>query len=1198
MNEEALSPTTRALLALVSHRSPGTPRMTPTRQDEDISSTVARPVATGAEGHGRAEGAVIEDPVVHYLNLVNHSRPSSGRGSGHSKAMQTAETQTGSVQPEDDNQIMQTSSRSTSVEPQGNSSSHVTSTDTRSPSTFQDLISCCDPNTPEVVYLNACPPSVAVAASSPQATPKEAGAAVSSSNSAVTEQPSSTTGSELMPLPNDGGTMQQDSSSNNDDLRTHTAGAQNVTTTYSIMISQQVSASTDGATRAMLDSFRTIQTIEQADSEPSPDRTEMDSSGHGSQSSYTLQSSSSSSSSVVAQINSPRTSQGFHPGSEICLKYPCETLGCNRAYLHKKDLIRHMRMMHNTAPQRMEATMVNVPPRPNVCGLSGCMKSYIHYKDLVRHQKQVHYVALGNLANVQKRYPCDYARCSKSYIHKKDLIRHKRLFHNDTSMHPTVPDAIIVDLDEVAAGESSPTGIDEFDLQMMESSNSEEPTQDESVGSPTDDLAGCSGQETFLAATPTHHPTHHPCCPHHQYSHCTDNPHPRGQASHSSGPHSNEHCRSTSWSDDTRSIGTSPVGAPPQIQACSEGDIPTSESLAAASVTGHQAGTSATLADVIENTINSTSPSATRGHQPTTALSPWSALLCSMDLPSPASTACTTAARTSYSSTQGNTSELAVATATQTRVSPSLQMADTQPHSQAVSQMSVDQCSAAVQAGGGVRSTLKSGTQHRHPRKQHTNVPLGMQTLPNESGRHNYKQQAHVSSGAQTSQTEILHGHYKQHAHASPWTPVQQAEASSQARETHSGMQVGRSMGISPHSTCCRRASSPSVLPHAESNSGHYHDGWPLSAKRRALCDASVQTEEYPHSSLSPYVNLMPAQPYHMSSSRRADEMTVIGGHSSRYDPSLFGSPGQEHGSFSPPSPRHSRSRPSYSSHHQPIGNPYSPRYDWSPELYESDDESCPPTPSPSLLTCACGRSVRPPPTHMYDHSPLHHHHGSAFSPVSHHPRHSYDRHGQPMGHSHQPHPPEHYHRQLSPRMSHSRQSFDSAPDMQLHGPLEPRWPSGKQRRSREVSYSSSTSHRVASYTGGSMEEQQPRAVRRGSTSPTWQTSTAMTSSALTSPSSSSHYRGNTPYLDRQEPHPVPASRAPTIPSHVPVTTSSHSVSLAASQSHTPSRTSSRQQSTRPKETERSISPLTLRLLALTRQTMHNDFSQRHHHPT
>lgn len=1196
MNEEALSPTTRALLALVSQRSPSAPRMS-SRQDDATTNTITRPIGPpGMEDHGSAG----HYPGSRYLNLVNRSRQSLVKGpGGRSKEMQTAETQTGPAHPEEDNRIMQSSSRNVSVETQGDSSSHATtymtshgtSTDTRSPRTFQDIMSCCDPNTPEVVYLNACPPSVAVAASSPLITAMEAGAAVSSTNSAATEQPSSTTGQEIALLPRGGGSVQQDCSNSDEDLRTHTAGAQNVTTTYSIMMSQQVSASTDSATRAMLDSFRTIQTIEQADSEPSPESVEpdlpgSDSGAFGSHSSYAH-----SSSSIVAQINSPRTSQGFQPSNDICLKYPCESEGCTRAYLHKKDLIRHMRMMHNTAPQKMEATMVNVPPRPNICGVSGCMKSYIHYKDLVRHQKQVHYVALANLANIQRRYPCDYSRCSKSYIHKKDLIRHKRLFHNDTSMHPTVPEAIIVDLDELC--DSSPTGMDEFELHIMEGSNSEEPAQDESVGSPSADVSASSVQENLSAATPTHHPAHHPTCPHH--SHLTDNPHPGGHASHLGDPHT--HHRSASWSDDSRSVGTSPVGVSTQIQACNEGDIPTSETQSAALASSHQAGAPSTLADVIENTINCSSPLTARG-QPTTALSPWSALLQSVDIPSPASTARTATARTTSSSTaEGSTLEFVAAAATQTRVTPSLQMADTQHHFQAVSPMGIEQCSSSVQIGGGMRAVQKSGMQHRHPRKQPTNGPPGVQTSPSECGSHNYKQPTHVSSGTHSSQTEITHGHYKQHSHASSW--ALQTEAGTQVRETHPGTQMGRSMGFSPHSTSRRRVSSPPVLLHGEPSLGHCHDSQPPSPKRLALCDASVQTEEYPHPTLSPYVNQMPTHSY-MSGGRRADELSLIGGHSSRYDPSLYVSPGQEHGSFSPPSPRLSRCHPGYA-HHQPVSSPYSPRYDWSPELYETDDESCPPTPSPSLVTCTCGRSIRPPPSPVYDCSPLHSHHGSAFSPASHPPRHNYDLHGQPMGHSHQQHPPEHYHRQLSPRMSHSRHSFDSTPDLHTHDPLESRWPTGQHRRSRESPYSSATSsHRVVSYVHSSMEsqhQQQPRAVQRGSTSPTWPISRTVTSSAMTSSSPSSHYRGNPPYFPRQEQHLVPPIRT-TTHTPAPTTPTSLAVSLpAASQSHTPSRTSSTQPSSRPKESERSVSPLTLRLLALTRQTMHNDFSHRHHPP-
>ena len=1198
MNEEALSPTTQALLAIVSHRSPSTPRMR-SRQDEAISRAVTRPIRPGMEDRGSGG----HHSGSHYLNLVNRSRHTSVKGpGGRSKEMQTAETQTGTAQPEEDNQIVQSSSRN--VSPRDDSSSpaitympsHGASTDTRSPHTFQDLVSCCDPNTPEVVYLNACPPSVAVAASSPLTALMEGGVASSSTNSAVVEQPSSTTGQEMVPLPHGSGSVQQDCSNSNEDLRTHTAGAQNVTTTYSIMISQQVSASTDSATRAMLDSFRTIQTIEQADSEPSPELAEQDVPGSnsgvfGSHASYAH-----SSSSIVAQINSPRTSQGFQPGSDICLKYPCESVGCTRAYLHKKDLIRHMRMMHNTAPQKMEATMVNVPPRPNICGVSGCMKSYIHYKDLVRHQKQVHYVALANLANIQKRYPCDYSNCSKSYIHKKDLIRHKRLFHNDTSMHPTVPEAIIVDLDELV--DSSPTGMDEFELQILERSHSEETAQDEGVGSPITDTSASSMQENVSAATPTHHPTHHPTCPHH--SHHTDNPLPRGHASHSGNPHSHAQPHSTAWSGDARSVQTSPVGVSTQIQTCQEGDIPTTETQSPVSTSSRQAGTASTLAEVIENTINSSSAS-TAIVQPTTALSPWSALLHSIDIPSPTSTTRTATARSSTSTaSEGSTSEFATAALAQTRGTPSQPTANTQHHFQALSPMGIGQCSASVQIGEGTRSMHKSGMQQRHPRKQPTNVPPLVQTSPSECGGHNYKQQTHMASGVHSSQTEITRSHYKQHSHASSWAPPLQADTGTQVRESQPGTQVGRSMGLSPHATCRRRVSSPPVLLHGESTLGHYHDSQPPSPKRLALCDASVQTDEYAHPALSPYVNQMPAQSY-MSSGRRADEMSTIGGHSSRYDPSLYISPGQEHGSFSPPSPRLSRCHPGYA-HHQPINSPYSPRYDWSPELYETDDEGCPSVPSPSLVTCTCGRSIRPPPSPVYDHSPLHSHHSSAFPPASHPPRHSYDLHGQPMGPSHQQYPPEHYHHQLSPRMSHSRHSFDSTPDLHSYGPLESRWAMGQHRRSREPPYSSNTSHRAASYAHSSMEsqhqQQQPRAVQRGNTSPTWPTSATVTSSAMAPSSSAAHYRGNPPYMPRQEQHSVPPIRTTTHTPVVPTTPASHTVSLpAASQSHTSSRTSSRQQSSHPKESERSVSPLTLRLLALTRQTMHNDFSHRHHPP-
>lgn len=137
----------------------------------------------------------------------------------------------------------------------------------------------------------------------------------------------------------------------------------------------------------------------------------------------------------------------------VMCKYPCEEEGCNRAYVHRKDLTRHMRISHGITPTIMEPRIVETPVKPHICNIGDCNKSYFHMKDLRRHQRQCHLAALTGSQSLEGilesgigslRYPCDFNGCNKSYIHKKDLIRHKRMAHNDGSNHPSIPEPVVV----------------------------------------------------------------------------------------------------------------------------------------------------------------------------------------------------------------------------------------------------------------------------------------------------------------------------------------------------------------------------------------------------------------------------------------------------------------------------------------------------------------------------------------------------------------------------------------------------------------------------------------------------------------------------------------------------------------------------------------------------------------------------------
>ena len=141
--------------------------------------------------------------------------------------------------------------------------------------------------------------------------------------------------------------------------------------------------------------------------------------------------------------------QVLSPSERMIQKYPCEVDGCRKAYIHRKDLIRHMKIRHGVSPQKLEPVVMETPEKPYACTVGTCNRSYFHMKDLRRHQRQCHTVNPNNEdvqpsefledGRVMLRFPCDFPGCSRSYVHKKDLVRHKRLYHKDSSNKPSVP---------------------------------------------------------------------------------------------------------------------------------------------------------------------------------------------------------------------------------------------------------------------------------------------------------------------------------------------------------------------------------------------------------------------------------------------------------------------------------------------------------------------------------------------------------------------------------------------------------------------------------------------------------------------------------------------------------------------------------------------------------------------------------------
>ena len=141
-------------------------------------------------------------------------------------------------------------------------------------------------------------------------------------------------------------------------------------------------------------------------------------------------------------------------------KYRCGAEGCGKAYMHRKDLTRHMKIRHGAyvMPKMLKPVAMETAEKPYICPVSSCGRSYHHLRDLRRHQRNCHdenakaqtdspetvkkdqtWEYNSIFGKIQLRFPCDYPGCVRSYVHKKDLVRHKRLYHKDSLSKPTIP---------------------------------------------------------------------------------------------------------------------------------------------------------------------------------------------------------------------------------------------------------------------------------------------------------------------------------------------------------------------------------------------------------------------------------------------------------------------------------------------------------------------------------------------------------------------------------------------------------------------------------------------------------------------------------------------------------------------------------------------------------------------------------------
>ena len=1194
VSDEEMSPTTSALFSIVSQNPLQSPLpLSPTQQPRvDVQ---------------------VEDPVVRFLNLEVPGVARSSRDvDNHQQQKNQREASSSEVEH------TSTSNKSTQKEDVSLPSLLADTSSIKSPtSTFQDFLSTINmaPDTPEVVYLNPSP-SISTMLSSPSLYKSNESGTPIQGNSATQQTPS-----------------EQASSGNLDSgQRTHTAGAQNITNTYCITISDHFTPP---------NSNQSISTISHTTEEPHPSpgkRLRQDGLPHreGHQQNTPVHRSSGTRSGQQSSSNS------------ICMKYLCEASGCTRSYLHKKDLIRHMRMIHNSSPHLMEATMVVVPPRPNVCGIDGCVKSYIHHKDLIRHQRQVHFPAMSHLGSIQKRYPCDYPQCNKSYIHKKDLIRHKRLFHTDTSAHPTVPEPIIVEEDEESMGE---TPSHYYGSQYNDDSSSDIMSNPE-----TSDHGSIETAETLPTQDRSvrvidhhqhHHHHHHPRCPNHprNYPISPTQHHPKCIHHHS-------HYQSGSESNSGHSMSFTEVGVSTRSQEVGvstrsqEVGVSTRNQEVSVSTRSQEVGVSTRSQEVGVSTRSQYIGISTRSQEVGVSTRNQESSISAINPDLSASTITQEVGVSTKSQEVGvstKTQEVGVSTRSRemgvsTRsqeMGVSARPYESDPSSR--SHESLDDVFSSSSTGNQTLSlginpadsntlaeliettfnhkspfssllseinlappTTASATTSRTSSRLHPTegVPSEFALSPTQETHQ------HQLYDVNTSQVSTIHSpivsqvssevtnsskhhqdkgipsqpHHHHHQHSTH--QHHHHHLRHHIMRTETGTQISHSttsasLTVSTHVTHSSPSSqhrppsfaSPVNLHHEEPGLVGQHDDQYLPQNKR-LCDASVQTADPLPEVTETFVN-----PPQLFQPRRTTDVP-----SSSYYPSstMHAATAQttiaDLQLYLPSQPSVRDGLP----HHSPPVSPYSPHYDWSPaEYYDTDEEDYPLTPDPH--TCSCGRSIRNSQAPIS----LGHHH-SAFTPLYRHRRsntHNYSTHDRQLDHTHLDH-----RWQPSSHTSHPSRSHE----FERYPPSEG-WRLSRHRRSTDPPHSHRSNDSVT------YSEQTPHVVHRRSDSPTF----------------IPHFRNST-CTEREIPHTLPPQQQQQQQSqqlqqqqpqlqqqqHLQQQQQHHQPQTSRAVRSVPRMgrsQSARRQDRQREDSERSLSPLTLQLLALTRRTMPNDFKNRRH---
>ena len=88
--------------------------------------------------------------------------------------------------------------------------------------------------------------------------------------------------------------------------------------------------------------------------------------------------------------NQERRAQPYINRTDSRKPYICSVKGCNRSFVHCRNLRQHETKNHGRVPSNQRRSMQDVINKPHSCPVSGCQKRFFHAQSIRRHVALIH----------------------------------------------------------------------------------------------------------------------------------------------------------------------------------------------------------------------------------------------------------------------------------------------------------------------------------------------------------------------------------------------------------------------------------------------------------------------------------------------------------------------------------------------------------------------------------------------------------------------------------------------------------------------------------------------------------------------------------------------------------------------------------------------------------------------------------------